>query len=85
MATVTANGEGLGTHTAIAARAVDATKIYGSGDTEVRALDGVTVDFPVGEFSAIMGPSGSGKSRSCTAWPVSTRSPRAPPSSARTT
>ena len=45
-----------------AARAVDASKIYGSGDTEVRALDGVTIDFPAGVFTAIMGPSGSGKS-----------------------
>jgi putative ABC transport system ATP-binding protein len=44
------------------ARAVDAVKIYGSGATEVRALDGVTVDFPAGHFTAIMGPSGSGKS-----------------------
>jgi putative ABC transport system ATP-binding protein len=46
----------------IAARAVDASKIYGKGDTEVRALDGVTVDFPAHAFTAIMGPSGSGKS-----------------------
>ncbi len=48
--------------TSVAARAVDATKVYGSGDTEVRALDGVTVDFETGRFTAIMGPSGSGKS-----------------------
>jgi putative ABC transport system ATP-binding protein len=41
---------------------VHATKIYGSGDTAVRALDDVTVDFPAGRFTAIMGPSGSGKS-----------------------
>jgi len=46
----------------VAARAVDATKVYGRGDTEVRALDGVTVDFPARAFTAIMGPSGSGKS-----------------------
>jgi putative ABC transport system ATP-binding protein len=45
-----------------AARAVDAQKVYGRGDTEVRALDGVTVDFAAGNFTAIMGPSGSGKS-----------------------
>jgi len=44
------------------ARAVDAVKIYGEGDTEVRALDGVTVDISAGRFTAIMGPSGSGKS-----------------------
>jgi putative ABC transport system ATP-binding protein len=45
-----------------AARVVDAVKVYGRGDTEVRALDGVSVDFPAGRFTAIMGPSGSGKS-----------------------
>ncbi len=45
-----------------AAGAVQATKIYGSGDTEVRALDNVTVSFARGQFTAIMGPSGSGKS-----------------------
>jgi putative ABC transport system ATP-binding protein len=44
------------------ARAVDAVKIYGSGDTAVRALDGVSVEFPARHFTAIMGPSGSGKS-----------------------
>src|SRR5687768_7264652 len=46
----------------IAARAVDAVKVYGKGPTEVRALDGVTIEFPAGGFTAIMGPSGSGKS-----------------------
>ncbi|HKX71137.1 MAG TPA: ABC transporter ATP-binding protein, partial [Acidimicrobiales bacterium] len=45
-----------------AARALDATKIYGSGDTQVIALDDVTVELPAGRFTAIMGPSGSGKS-----------------------
>ena len=45
-----------------AARAVNAVKIYGSGATEVRALDGVDVEFEAGAFTAIMGPSGSGKS-----------------------
>jgi putative ABC transport system ATP-binding protein len=45
-----------------AARAVDATKVYGAGDTAVVALDEVTVEFPAGRFTAIMGPSGSGKS-----------------------
>lgn len=45
-----------------AVRAEDAVKIYGSGHTAVRALDGVTVDIPAGRFTAIMGPSGSGKS-----------------------
>ncbi|MFM8312407.1 MAG: ABC transporter ATP-binding protein, partial [Ilumatobacteraceae bacterium] len=45
-----------------AARALDARKVYGGGDSEVRALDGITVDFESGRFTAIMGPSGSGKS-----------------------
>lgn len=47
---------------AVAAQAVGATKIYGSGDTEVRALDAIDVSFEQGRFTAIMGPSGSGKS-----------------------
>jgi putative ABC transport system ATP-binding protein len=45
-----------------AARAVDATKVHGSGETAVVALDEVTVDLQPGRFTAIMGPSGSGKS-----------------------
>jgi putative ABC transport system ATP-binding protein len=48
--------------TDVAARVVDAVKVYGAGGTEVRALDGVSVGFPAGRFTAIMGPSGSGKS-----------------------
>ena len=47
---------------AVAARAVDATKVYGKGEAEVRALDGVNVEFATSRFTAIMGPSGSGKS-----------------------
>jgi putative ABC transport system ATP-binding protein len=45
-----------------AARAVDAVKIYGTGEAAVRALDGVTVEFARSKYTAIMGPSGSGKS-----------------------
>ena len=45
-----------------AASVYDAYKIYGTGDEEIRALNGVTVGLRRGEFTAIMGPSGSGKS-----------------------
>lgn len=38
------------------------TKIYGAGNAEVRALDGVSFTVEKGEFLAIIGPSGSGKS-----------------------
>ena len=38
------------------------TKVYGSGENEVRALDGVSFGVEKGEFLAIIGPSGSGKS-----------------------
>jgi putative ABC transport system ATP-binding protein len=48
--------------TPAAARAVELTKVYGTGNATVRALDGVTVEFERGRYSAIMGPSGSGKS-----------------------
>jgi putative ABC transport system ATP-binding protein len=57
-----ASGPATATAPVPAARAVDATKVYGSGDTEVRALDDVTVDLPASRYTAIMGPSGSGKS-----------------------
>ena len=40
----------------------DLTKIYGSGDTQVRALDGVTLSVEKGCFLAVVGTSGSGKS-----------------------
>jgi putative ABC transport system ATP-binding protein len=43
-------------------RIEDLTKIYGSGENEVRALDKVTFSIEKGEFTAIIGPSGSGKS-----------------------
>ena len=37
-------------------------RVYGSGDAEVRALNGVSLDIDTGEFISLMGPSGSGKS-----------------------
>ncbi|WDZ84669.1 ABC transporter ATP-binding protein [Micromonospora cathayae] len=45
-----------------AVAAVDVVKVYGRGETAVRALDGVSVGFGRARFTAIMGPSGSGKS-----------------------
>ncbi len=45
-----------------AARTLAATKVYGSGDTLVRALDEVSLDLPARRFTAVMGPSGAGKS-----------------------
>ncbi len=38
------------------------TKVYGTGEAEVRALDGLNLSIDHGEFVAVMGPSGSGKS-----------------------
>ena len=48
--------------TTAAAGAVDALKVYGTGDASVTALNHVSVTFTPGHFTAIMGPSGSGKS-----------------------
>ena len=56
------SGPSTGEPRVLAARAERITKIYGSGDTRVTALDEVSVAFPAGEFAAVMGPSGSGKS-----------------------
>src|SRR3954451_14373006 len=49
-------------HHRAAVAAVDLVKVYGTGPTGVRALDGVTVTIEQARFTAIMGPSGSGKS-----------------------
>jgi putative ABC transport system ATP-binding protein len=46
----------------VAARIENGVKVYGSGQAQVTALNGVTEEFPTGRFTAIMGPSGSGKS-----------------------
>lgn len=43
-------------------RTEDLTKVYGKGENEVRALDGVSFTVPEGQMTAIIGPSGSGKS-----------------------
>jgi putative ABC transport system ATP-binding protein len=59
---VTTTTDSAPARTAIAARAIAASKIYGSGEAEVRALDGITVEFAEHRSTAIMGPSGSGKS-----------------------
>ena len=48
--------------TTTAARARGLTKVYGTGETRVVALDAVSTEFLRGQFTAIMGPSGSGKS-----------------------
>jgi putative ABC transport system ATP-binding protein len=48
--------------TTAAIRVAALSKIYGSGETAVAALDGVTAEFADQRFTAIMGPSGSGKS-----------------------
>jgi len=60
MATLTATEAAVAERAA--ARTIDAVKVYGKAETEVRALDGVTVEFATGHFTANMGPSGSGKS-----------------------
>ncbi|MEE1938519.1 ABC transporter ATP-binding protein [Streptomyces sp. TRM 70361] len=64
MTTAVANPRtgGSGGSTAVAARARQVLKAYGSGETRVVALDEVDVDIARGAFTAIMGPSGSGKS-----------------------
>ncbi|MFG3530050.1 ABC transporter ATP-binding protein [Streptomyces sp. NPDC047917] len=46
----------------LAASTSGLSRVYGSGDTQVVALDRVSISFEEGEFTAIMGPSGSGKS-----------------------
>ena len=48
--------------TTAAVRAIDVRKSYGTGETAVTALAGVSVDVAQGQMTAVMGPSGSGKS-----------------------
>lgn len=62
MSTRTHRPAATGAVTEVAARTAELVKIYGKGDTQVVALDHVSVEFARREFTAIMGPSGSGKS-----------------------
>jgi putative ABC transport system ATP-binding protein len=55
-------GATTATTIAVAARATELWKVYGSGEARVTALRGVSVELHRGRFTAIMGPSGSGKS-----------------------
>ena len=48
--------------TDVVVEARDLTKVYGSGEARVAALDGVSLTVSRGQFVAVMGPSGSGKS-----------------------
>jgi putative ABC transport system ATP-binding protein len=56
------NSESISRDDGVAVGAENLVKVYGKGDTAVRALDGVTAGFARARFTAIMGPSGSGKS-----------------------
>ena len=60
MATTVATPDSPSTGPAASVRG--AVKVYGKGDTAVRALSGVDLELPRGGFTAVMGPSGSGKS-----------------------
>ena len=53
-----------------AARTEDAVKIYGTGKTEVRALDGVSAGFAAGRYTAVMGPRARGSPPCCITWPA---------------
>jgi putative ABC transport system ATP-binding protein len=59
---MTVTNESRAEASSAAAAAVNAVKVYGSGDTAVRALDDVSLSIRSQYFTAIMGPSGSGKS-----------------------
>ncbi|WP_406283683.1 ABC transporter ATP-binding protein [Embleya sp. NBC_00896] len=59
---VTETTAGTGSRGALAAAATNLGKVYGTGETQVIALEDVSVGFRRAEYTAIMGPSGSGKS-----------------------
>lgn len=46
----------------VVARCIDVSRVYGTDDTRVAAVDGVTAEFRRGRMTAVVGPSGSGKS-----------------------
>jgi putative ABC transport system ATP-binding protein len=62
MATTTPSAAARTLGGTLAVETRELTKLYGSGETEVRALDAVSIEIGRGEMLAIMGPSGSGKS-----------------------
>jgi len=43
-------------------RCIDVRKVYRQGESEIAALDGISLEIPKGAFAVVMGPSGSGKS-----------------------
>jgi putative ABC transport system ATP-binding protein len=57
-----ASSAGPSTKAAAMVHLDDVVRVFGRGDGEVRALDGVNLSMAQGTFTAIMGPSGSGKS-----------------------
>ncbi len=61
-ATTTTTPDATTSDTATAAAVTGGVRVYGTGPTAVRALDGVTLSFARSRFAAVMGPSGSGKS-----------------------
>src|SRR3954454_24878267 len=56
------DSHGAGAPSACMVHLDDVVRVFGRGDGQVRALDGVTLSMGEGTFTAIMGPSGSGKS-----------------------
>src|SRR4029453_18819436 len=62
VATAVGAGEKATEHGPPAAQVIDLSKTYGTGQAEVHALAGVTISFETGQFTAVMGPSGSGSS-----------------------
>jgi putative ABC transport system ATP-binding protein len=58
----TAAGDVAATRPGAVVEGIDVTRRYGSGDTAVDALRGVSLTVPKGQLTAVMGPSGSGKS-----------------------